>query len=130
MLLGGATSRWSNFQLAEALSRLVTGHAVEGEFVDSVGGQRAGDVNARRVFPLIAPGVLDGGVRRRVLHGMELVAESGTASLLARRAAVLRDSLARAVPGEPYELYVFAKTGTPTRCRSTWPAAASSWYAT
>ncbi|MFL5384017.1 MAG: hypothetical protein ACJ8GN_15960 [Longimicrobiaceae bacterium] len=118
VLLGGATSRWSNFQLAEALSRLVTGRAVEGEFVDSMRapwlGGTAAALNARREFGPIPPSSLDDGVRRRVLHGMELVAQNGTADLLRHSIDELSDSLARVVPGETYELYVFAKTGTPT----------------
>ena len=119
VLLGGATSRWSNFQLAEALSRLMSGRAVEGELVDGVSaswlGARSAAVNAHRIHPLIHPDSLHDGVRRRVLHGMELVARpGGTAALLAGPVEALRDSLARAVPGEPYDLYLFAKTGTPT----------------
>ncbi|HEU4558481.1 MAG TPA: hypothetical protein VFS20_11560, partial [Longimicrobium sp.] len=62
VLLGGATSRWSNFQLAEALSRLVTGRTVVGEFVDSVRVPRLGGraaVNGRRLFPAISSTTLD-----------------------------------------------------------------------
>lgn len=116
VLLGGSTSTWSNFQLAEAMARLMSGRAVQGEFVDSVRGRWIGgaeaQINARREFDLLAPGVLHPGARRRVLHGMELVVEQGTASPLMAASRALRDSLERA-PGGPYDLYVFAKTGTP-----------------
>jgi cell division protein FtsI/penicillin-binding protein 2 len=117
VLLGGATSRWSNFQLAEALSRLMTGRGVQGEFVDSIRtvglGGMAAQVNARRAYPLLDARRLHDGVRRRVLHGMELVVEEGTASPLNAAVAALRDSLARGAAGAPYDLFVFAKTGTP-----------------
>src|SRR5690606_5465247 len=54
------------------------------------------------------------GVRRRVLHGMERVAgPGGTARRLASAIDALEQRLATAVPGRPYDLYVFAKTGTP-----------------
>jgi hypothetical protein len=116
VLLGGSTSRWSNFQLAEAMARLMSGRAVQGEFVDSVQGRwigaTASHINARREFGVLPPDVLHPGARRRVLHGMELVVEQGTARLLQPLSQVLRDSLERA-PGGPYDLYVFAKTGTP-----------------
>lgn len=117
VLLGGATSRWSNFQLAEALSRLMTGRAVQGEFVDSIRApglaRVAAQVNARRTYPLLDPAHLHDGVRRRVLHGMELVVQEGTALPLNAAAAALRDSLAQGAAGVPYDLFVFAKTGTP-----------------
>lgn len=116
ILLGGASSRWSNFQLAEALARLMSGREVRAEFVDSVRmgwiGSAAAHVNERRAFDLLPPGALHPGARRRVLHGMELVVERGTANPLQRQVQALRDSLA-ALPGTPYDLYVFAKTGTP-----------------
>jgi hypothetical protein len=110
LLLGGENSRWSNFELAEALARLMTGRAVSGTLVDSVSG---------RMFDATEPALLDRsalhtGVRRRVLHGMERVAAAGgTARSLARSIASLEQRMARAVPGQPYDLYVFAKTGTP-----------------
>ena len=37
LLLGGENSRWSNFQLAESLARLMTGKGVRGELVTEVG---------------------------------------------------------------------------------------------
>jgi hypothetical protein len=118
VLLGGATSRWSNFQLAEAMARLMSGRAVQGEFVDSVQGRWLGGararINERRVFDLLPASALHPGARRRVLHGMELVVEGaqGTARPLRNPSLALRDSLEKA-PGGPYDLYVFAKTGTP-----------------
>lgn len=116
VLLGGSTSRWSNFQLAEAMARLMSGRAVQGEFVDSVQGRWMGaagaQINARREFDFLPASVLHPGARRRVLHGMELVVEQGTASQLRALSSALRDSLERA-PGGPYDLYLFAKTGTP-----------------
>jgi hypothetical protein len=110
LLLGGENSRWSNFELAEGLARLMTGRAVSGTFVDSVSG-RAADTLAPAA---LGRAQLHPGVRRRVLHGMERVAgEAGTARRLTRAVAALEQRMAAAVPGRPYDLYVFAKTGTP-----------------
>ncbi len=109
LLLGGENSRWSNFQLAEAMSRLMTGRDVRGRLVTSPGGPRRG--GATEPLP---EDVLHPGARRRVLHAMELVARpGGTAARLA--SAVRRfESAVRSVPGaEDYEVFVFAKTGTP-----------------
>jgi hypothetical protein len=117
LLLGGENSRWSNFQLAEATARLVTGRAVRGTFVDSVGfpGRPGGDVAPRDPVELLADATLHPGVRRRVLHGMELVAApGGTAGRLDPAIARLEARLRDVDPAAPWELRVFAKTGTPT----------------
>jgi len=109
LLLGGENSRWSNFELAEALARLMTGRAVSGVFVDSVSGGYAPVPPA-----LLQAEELHTGARRRVLHAMERVAgNGGTARGLAPAVASLRERAGSAVPGTPYDLYVFAKTGTP-----------------
>jgi hypothetical protein len=111
LLLGGENSRWSNFQLAEGLARLMTARRVTGVLVDSVSGR------SYRTDPdstLLGPDAVHAGVRRRVLHAMERVAgAAGTARRLDPSADDLARRLADAVPGAPYDLYVFAKTGTP-----------------
>ena len=110
LLLGGENSRWSNFELAEALARLMTGRAVSGTFVDSVSGR----VLAGEEPAALGRDALHPGARRRVLHGMERVAgQGGTARTLTRSVRDLEQRMATAVPGQPYDLYVFAKTGTP-----------------
>ncbi len=113
LLLGGENSRWSNFELAEALARLVTGRTVAGEFVDSVGSIRAED-NAEDEADVLAEEQLHPGVRRRVLHALELVATTGTASGLAPAVTTLRDRIGSLLLDKRYDLFVFAKTGTPT----------------
>jgi hypothetical protein len=111
LLLGGENSRWSNFELAEALGRLMTGHDISGVFVDSVSGRSYRRVEDVRLLPREA---LHPGVRRRVLHAMERVAgAAGTARRIEPAARTLADRLASAVPDQPYDVYVFAKTGTP-----------------
>jgi hypothetical protein len=121
LLLGGENSRWSNYQLAEATARLITGRRVVGEFVDSIGmgsGADAGGTNAANQFAEIAPDLLHPGVRRRVLHAMERVVEpGGTAQPLAGPILTLRRQLNGLDPRKPYDLYVFAKTGTPNVSR-------------
>ncbi|MGH7507618.1 MAG: hypothetical protein ACRELX_18340, partial [Longimicrobiales bacterium] len=108
LLLGGENSRWTNFELAEAMARLMTGRAVAGVFVDSVAGF------APATPALLPTETLHSGARRRVLHAMERVVEGGgTARRLETAVASLEERLAVAVPGQPYDVYVFAKTGTP-----------------
>lgn len=110
LLLGGENSRWSNFELAEGLARLMTGRDVSGTFVDSVSERAAAGTDPT----LLLRAQLHPGVRRRVLHGMERVAGgNGTARRLTRSVAALEQRIAAAVPDRPYDLYVFAKTGTP-----------------
>lgn len=125
LLLGGENSRWSNFQLAEALARLITGRQVVGEFVDSVATGEHGPATAatqRNLASEIDDDVLRSGVRRRVLHAMEQVLRpGGTAGALADSVAELGDRLRTLDPRVPYDLYAFAKTGTPniTQFRSS-----------
>ena len=111
LLLGGENSRWSNFQLAEAMSRLMTGREVRGRFVVSPVARGREAVGSAEPLPEDA---LHPGARRRVLHAMErVVGPGGTAVRLAPAARRL-ESVLRSVPGaEDHDVYVFAKTGTP-----------------
>ncbi len=113
LLLGGENSRWSNFELAEATARLMTGRAVRGTFADSVGLPGGGNPPADSA-PLLDEATVAPGVRRRVLHAMELVARpGGTAGRLQPALARLRERVREAGGRTPYDLYAFAKTGTP-----------------
>ena len=120
LLLGGENSRWSNFQLAEATARLLTGRGVRGKLVEEVGDldpEEDGPWVARdRDAPPLLPGhLLHSGARRRVLHAMELVVgPGGTGARLGPGIARLERRLAEVVGDEEYEVRVFAKTGTPT----------------
>ena len=118
LLLGGENSRWSNFQLAEAVSRLMTGRDVRGKVVVGVG-EGPGRPTAAlgglgEGAELLPEEVIHPGARRRVLHAMELVTQPGGTG--ARLAPILRrlEDAVRAIPGAgEYEVYGFAKTGTP-----------------
>ena len=113
LLLGGENSRWSNFQLAEAMSRLMTGRDVRGRLVGGVGEGADGGVG--QAAPLLPEEVVHPGARRRILHAMEMVARpGGTGARLAPALRRLEDAV-RALPGASggYEVYGFAKTGTP-----------------
>lgn len=131
LLLGGENSRWSNFQLAEAVSRLMTGRNVRGRIVTGADtpnplnqtfpGQRLSADRAEPAAEVLPEETLHPGARRRVLHAMELVARpGGTAARLApavqRLQEAVRDTV-RTVRGaeeaEEWEVRVFAKTGTP-----------------
>lgn len=111
LLLGGGSSIWTNVQLAEAMSRLVTGRAVEARLASrvierrpKVGAPQGGDV----ATPPEELG-LGSEARRAVLDGMERVVagERGTATELRGALAELR----KAFPGDEIELY--SKTGSP-----------------
>jgi hypothetical protein len=115
MLLGGEKSRWSNIAVAGAMARLMTGLDVSAKLASSV--QVPGQVSSSAPPPsALSDQVLDPGVRRRVLHAMELVIEgqSGTARRLSDEIVSLRAALAREPGGAEVDVYAFAKTGTPT----------------
>ena len=123
LLLGGATSTWTNVQLAEATSRLVAGRRVEARLAERVLVREDGDA-VEPVPPeeteLPAPLELRPEVRRAVLDGMAQVVEGpgGTGR-------ELRDELSRlraAFPGDRVLLY--SKTGSPTLLRPVPRAAA------
>jgi hypothetical protein len=112
LLLGGENSRWSNFELAEATARLLTGRVVSGTLADAADP----DAPVGEHASLLAPEVLESGVRRRVLHAMELVAGPGGT---AARLGPGRNRLASSLAEVGYDLYVVAKTGTPAVERFT-----------
>ncbi|NNM32260.1 MAG: hypothetical protein HKO53_04315 [Gemmatimonadetes bacterium] len=120
LLLGGENSRWSNFQLAEATARLLTGRAVQGRLVEEVGDLDPGEGgpwpgDEAETATELPMDLLNSGARRRVLHAMELVvAPGGTGARLAPAIARLESRLAQVVGNDGYEVRAFAKTGTPT----------------
>lgn len=114
LLLGGENSRWSNFELAEATARLLTGRRVAGSLVRRPDEVRDAHVDSEPA-ELLGPEALHDGVRRRVLHAMERVASpGGTAARLEGSVRALERRLAALDEARPYDLYVTAKTGTPT----------------
>ncbi|MEK6372607.1 MAG: hypothetical protein AABO58_07905 [Acidobacteriota bacterium] len=111
LLLGGSTSLWTNFQLAEALSRLVTKRQVEATLVHDLpahGGQS--EPRPPRDFPELA---ITNESRDAVLRGMRrtILGAQGTAHIAAGRVTDLQQRY------RDYNVAVFAKTGSPTVVR-------------
>lgn len=97
LLLGGATSTWTNVQLAEATSRLVTGRAVEARLVAS---EATGPAGSLVLTPEAHDAVLDG--MERVVSGSRGTARN------------LRDALEEVRRSFPDDrIYLFSKTGSP-----------------
>jgi hypothetical protein len=108
LLLGGSTSQWTNVQLAEALSRLVTKRRVEATMLHAIR-PRSGNPAADKPLPPTELGVGE-EARDTVLRGMQRVISGahGTARPLAASVAALEQRF----PG--YRVAVFSKTGSPT----------------
>lgn len=105
--LGGASASWTNVQLAEALSRLVTGRRIQSKLVAVV---PTDDTSGRSNSPALQDIALDASTREAVLRGMARVVSGkhGTARALQR-------SLREVSAGFPnHDVLVFSKTGTPT----------------
>ena len=109
LLLGGSTSLWTNVQLAEALSRLVTKQQVEATMVHAIRPRTAapGDVIPATRLPELA---VSDEARSTVLRGMQrvILGSRGTARPMASRVAELEQRF----PG--YKVAVYSKTGSPT----------------
>ncbi len=133
LLLGAGNNRWSNLQLAEALSRLVAERPVEARLIERVvvpGGRRTGDSEAgnpegedevlwdleTRLAAAEADWQLAENHRRLLLDAMASVIDSphGTAHKLASPLAAINR---QAPPGVTYRL--LGKTGTPTSALET-----------
>lgn len=125
LLLGGATSTWTNVQLAESMARLVTGRAVEARIVEAVlprdEGRRTGAVPAgaeaaggETEIDLPPPLDLSSEVRGEVLAGLARVVEGGGGT--ARRLDDELGAVRAAFPGDA--VWLFSKTGSPTLLRS------------
>jgi hypothetical protein len=110
VLLGGSSSRWTNVQLAESLSRLVTARRVEASFVSEVL-PRPRPIGSNAQNPLPERLVLADGVRKAVLEGMERVVtgQNGTGHELRGALRSLTESLAH----QGRQLRVYSKTGSP-----------------
>lgn len=120
VLLGGSSSQWTNVQLAEALSRLVTKRQVEATLVHSLPARngQTSQTAARELAPL----AITDESREAVLRGMRrtITGPQGTARVLVDHVSELQ----RRYPD--YNVEVFSKTGSPTVFRSeTKPAAAA-----
>jgi cell division protein FtsI/penicillin-binding protein 2 len=111
LLLGGSTSQWTNVQLAEAVSRLITGRQIEASMVHAIRSRTskeeppadtpAAHLSAQTISPEARQTVLR-GMRRVILGGQ------GTARPMAARVHELEQQF----PG--FNVAVFSKTGSPT----------------
>lgn len=113
LLLGGSTSQWTNIQLAEALSRLVTKRQVEATMLHAIRDRDAKDFSEPQPPSFAELNVTD-EARAAVLQGMTrvILGTQGTARPLAAQVAQLQSKY----PG--YNVAVFSKTGSPTVTRS------------
>lgn len=114
LLLGGGTSLWTNVQLAEAMSRLVTGRAVEARLVHRVLPRKAGQVvppppePRRQPAPEIAARDLRPEARAAVLEGLARVGRpGGTAGAMEAGMQKLRALYPESRIG------LYSKTGSP-----------------
>ncbi len=109
MLLGGGTSNWTNIQLLEALARLVTGRRVRSDLIRELrlGSKAVSDANPREFLRLSR---ITEFARRCALLGMSRVVsdDQGTGNSL----RPFKRRLEQEFSG--YQIYLFAKTGTPT----------------
>jgi cell division protein FtsI/penicillin-binding protein 2 len=109
LLLGGSTSQWTNIQLAEALSRLVTKRQVETSMVRAI--HPHGNETVLRVQPRVFPPLaLTDEARDSVLRGMRRVV-LGVHGTAREMRDVVRQ-LEQQYPG--YRVAFYSKTGSPT----------------
>lgn len=110
LALGGASAAGSNLQMAEALARLVVGHQVQGHIVAALHAEETGLRRAPGTATLGLDPARFAAARETVLEGLRQVGEmGGTAGRIRSRL----DELRRRYPNDT--LYLFSKTGTPTR---------------
>ncbi len=121
LLLGGATSQWTNLQLAEAASRLITKRKVEATLIHAlnpIGPQPAAPQEKMALGDL----PVSDTAREHVLRGMRrtILGAQGTATGFAPRV----HQLEKRYPG--FNIAAFSKTGSPTVMRpETKPVAAA-----
>ncbi|MFL6199918.1 MAG: hypothetical protein ACJ76J_12120, partial [Thermoanaerobaculia bacterium] len=112
LLLGGGNSIWTNIQLTEALSRLVTGRAVEARVVSRVLPRHESQTTLPPPEPPRPPAPLLGinpEARRAVLEGIIRVGRPGGTARAMEPA--LNKSVRPLFPGDRIDL--FSKTGSP-----------------
>ena len=113
LALGGGTALFTNLQLTEAISRLLTGRSVESEIATAIydrGLSPAELAKQASLAPIAAaPLQLNGKARAAVLEGMGRVVEGerGTARVLRRELDKLRAEFPRDT------LAIYSKTGSP-----------------
>lgn len=110
LLLGGSTSQWTNVQLAEALSRLVTGRQIEASMVHTVRPRKGAVEESLAAVPPLSPQTISPEARATVLRGMKrvILGAHGTALPMAARVHELEQQF------HGFSVAVFSKTGSPT----------------
>jgi cell division protein FtsI/penicillin-binding protein 2 len=110
LLLGGSTSQWTNVQLAEALSRLVTGRQIEASMVHALRSRKEPAAEPPAAPLPLSPQTISPEARATVLRGMKRVVlgAHGTATPMAARVRELEQKF----PG--FNIAIFSKTGSPT----------------
>jgi len=107
LLLGGGTGVWTNIQVAEAMSRLVTGRKVNATLVSDIEEGVTGTPGNHQPFALLD---LKAEVREQVLRGIEQVVKSGGGT--ARRLKGSLNTLEKRYPND--RVFLFSKTGSAT----------------
>ena len=109
LLLGGSTSLWTNVQLAEALSRVVTKRRVEATMVHAIR-SRTKEEQREQAPPRFAELPVSDEARQTVLRGMQrvILGQHGTARPMISRVRELQERF------PDYRVAVFSKTGSPT----------------
>lgn len=113
LLLGGASSVWTNVQLAEALSRLVTKRRVEASMLHALRDREQAD--AQPHAPAFAELSVSDEARVAVLRGMSRVIHPPHGTARDYGIAQWLEQLRQQHPG--YNLALFSKTGSPTVMR-------------
>jgi len=107
LLLGGGTGVWTNIQIAEAMSRLVTGRKVNATLISDIEQGTTGTQGNHQQFAQLE---LKPEVREQVLRGTEQVVKSGVGT-----ARSLRGSLKTLEKRYPKDrVFLFSKTGSAT----------------
>ena len=112
LALGGGTSLWTNLQLAESISRLVGGRAVDAEIAQAVFDRVPDPAAAASPAvppPLGAPLQIKPKAREAVLEGMWRVVEGERGTARALRGTL--NQLRREFPQDT--LVIYSKTGSP-----------------
>jgi len=107
LLLGGGRGVWSNIQLAEAMSRLVTGRQINATLVSDILKDET-MLRPSEEQPALVP--LDKKVRDKVLTGLRQVVKAGGGT--AHKLNTTLKTLEKRYPND--SLFLFSKTGSPT----------------
>jgi hypothetical protein len=109
LLLGGGRGVWTNIQLAEAMSRLVTGRQINATLVSAILNREGETVTPSEEQPPLVS--LNKKVRDKVLTGLRQVVKAGEGT------AHRLNSTLTELEKEDYlkdSLFLFSKTGSPT----------------